>query len=395
MADYLNLAGRFHSTASDNVALESQEILDNALNKKQNVINTKVYNTAASIGYTECSTPGGTAAKEVLLSNFDINALNGGNIKIKFNEANTADSDVTLKIKATSSDSSAEDKHLYYSGQPVSNTNTWKAGETVDIYYDGTYYQANNVRGGVVELKDTLATPASASHEEGVTEYVVSSLKGTSTDSIDTLTLYGLKANIDDIRSATATTGMTLAGNSSNFNKFTVSTDELAVVGTCSTSATMTVTGTGISGTTTKTGTTCNWTANVSPNNAAVSLTYSIAYDRGSVRNRSLTVYYVYKISYGALAEYDASQLTEYNTATQDCHGTYSMNLDSTERKIYFRIPKTFMNTISLVRLYSDGNYSIVAGSFDSDLETTTHRIWVSTDTYTVTTAGARSFIVS
>ena len=40
MADYLNLAGRFHSTASDNVALESQEILDNALNKKQNVINT-------------------------------------------------------------------------------------------------------------------------------------------------------------------------------------------------------------------------------------------------------------------------------------------------------------------------------------------------------------------
>lgn len=395
MADYLNLAGRFHSTASDNVALESQEILDNTLNKKQNVINTKVYNTAASIGYTECSTPGETAAKVVLLSNFDINALNGGNIKIKFNEANTTDSDVTLKIKATSSDSSAEDKLLYYSGQPVSNTNTWKAGETVDIYYDGTYYQANNVRGGVVELKDTLATPASASHEEGVTEYVVSSLKGTSTDSIDTLTLYGLKANIDDIRSATATTGMTLAGNSSNFSKFTVSTDELAVVGTCSTSATMTVTGTGISGTTTKTGTTCNWTANVSPNNAAVSLTYSIAYDRGSVRNRSLTVYYVYKISYGALAEYDASQLTEYNTATQDCHMPYSMNLDSTERKIYFRIPKTFMNTISLVRLYSDGNYSIVAGSFDSDLETTTHRVWVSTDTYTVTTAGARSFIVS
>ena len=66
MADYLNLAGRFHSTASDNVALESQEILDNALNKKQNVINTKVYNTAASIGYTECSTPGETAAKVVL-----------------------------------------------------------------------------------------------------------------------------------------------------------------------------------------------------------------------------------------------------------------------------------------------------------------------------------------
>ena len=70
MADYLNLAGRFHSTASDNVALESQEILDNALNKKQNVINTKVYNVEASIGYTTCDTEAATAAKTVTMDRY-------------------------------------------------------------------------------------------------------------------------------------------------------------------------------------------------------------------------------------------------------------------------------------------------------------------------------------
>ncbi len=94
------------------------------------------------VGYFECNTAAATAAKTVTSDNYILPTIGGGSIKIKMTNANTAASGVTLKI------GSAEAKPLYYAGQAVSASNTWQAGETVEVYYDGTNYQANNVAGG-------------------------------------------------------------------------------------------------------------------------------------------------------------------------------------------------------------------------------------------------------
>ena len=47
---------------------------------------------------------------------------------------------VTLQINSTTA------KPLYYNGQQVSSTNTWDAGEILDIYFDGTNYQSISIK---------------------------------------------------------------------------------------------------------------------------------------------------------------------------------------------------------------------------------------------------------
>ena len=93
------------------------------------------------VGYYECATAAATAAKTVTASWFTLRA--GGSMKIKMTYANTAASGVTLNINSTGA------KSLYYDGAAVSASNTWEAGETIEVYYDGTSYYANNVAGGV------------------------------------------------------------------------------------------------------------------------------------------------------------------------------------------------------------------------------------------------------
>jgi hypothetical protein len=94
------------------------------------------------VGYYECATAAATAAKTVTASWFTLRV--GGSMKIKMTYANTAASGVTLNINSTGA------KPLYYDGSAVSASNTWKAGETVEVYYDGTNFYANNVAGGGV-----------------------------------------------------------------------------------------------------------------------------------------------------------------------------------------------------------------------------------------------------
>ena len=98
---------------------------------------------AASNGYYECSTAAGTAAKVAVGDNEALYSLQkGGSIKVKMTNANAAASGVTLKI------GSAAATPLYYNGQAVSASNTWEAGEVIEVYYDGTEYQASNAQGG-------------------------------------------------------------------------------------------------------------------------------------------------------------------------------------------------------------------------------------------------------
>lgn len=90
-------------------------------------------------GYYVCDTADATAEKEISATGYVLSV--GGSMKVKMTNANTADN-ATLNINSTGV------KALYYAGERASSINTWEAGETVEVYYDGTSYYANNVAGG-------------------------------------------------------------------------------------------------------------------------------------------------------------------------------------------------------------------------------------------------------
>ena len=91
------------------------------------------------VGYYVCDNSASTAAKAVVASGYQL-AI-GGCIKIKMTNANTANN-VTLNINSTGA------KALYYDGAQASSTNTWEAGEVLEVYYDGTQYQCASGGGG-------------------------------------------------------------------------------------------------------------------------------------------------------------------------------------------------------------------------------------------------------
>ena len=91
------------------------------------------------IGYYECDTAGNTAAKTVTAAGYVLPAT-GGSMKIKMANRNTA-ANATLNINSTGA------KPLYYNGQRAGVGNTWDTNEIIEVFYDGTNYQAHNVAG--------------------------------------------------------------------------------------------------------------------------------------------------------------------------------------------------------------------------------------------------------
>jgi len=94
---------------------------------------------SSTIGYFTCDTAAATAAKTISATGYILSI--GGSIKIKMANANTV-ANATLNINSTGA------KPLYYDGKRASADNSWEAGETVEVYYDGTNFYANNVAGG-------------------------------------------------------------------------------------------------------------------------------------------------------------------------------------------------------------------------------------------------------
>lgn len=145
MADIVkgNIGNALHSVAPDHIVTTSNEIFDESKQEYQDVINRQLESIS---GYYTCDTAGSTAAKTVVAANYVLTS--GGSIKIKMANKNTAASGVTLNINSTGA------KALLYAGQPVTDGNTWDAGEVVEVYYDPTYnsnaggFYANNVMGG-------------------------------------------------------------------------------------------------------------------------------------------------------------------------------------------------------------------------------------------------------
>lgn len=89
----------------------------------------------ASVGYYVCDTAAGTAAKTVSATGYTLAV--GGNMRIKMTNANTA-ANATLNINGTGA------KALYYDCEQASSMNSWVAGDTLEVYYDGDKYIANS-----------------------------------------------------------------------------------------------------------------------------------------------------------------------------------------------------------------------------------------------------------
>lgn len=95
-------------------------------------IKSKIDETLTNIGYYTCSTAAGTAAKTVTAPGYVLTS--GGCIRIKMTNTNTANN-ATLNINSTGA------KALYYNGAQASLSNSWEAGEVLEVYYDGTQFQ--------------------------------------------------------------------------------------------------------------------------------------------------------------------------------------------------------------------------------------------------------------
>ena len=126
--------------------------------------------TYANIGYFECNTAAATAEKTVTASGYMLTI--GGAFKIKMVNANTANN-VTLNINSQGA------KALYYQGERASATNSWDDNEVVEIYYDGTSYYANNVKGGsgsgVYDVSKEHPTSGPNSDGKFTLEYILNS----------------------------------------------------------------------------------------------------------------------------------------------------------------------------------------------------------------------------
>ena len=110
-------------------------------NNFDNDYKRKVDAAPLSVGYFECSTEAATSLKSVTAIGYALQ--NGGSIKIKMKNANSASSP-TLNINLTGS------KPLYYNGEIASASNTWEDGEVISVYYDNINerYCATNFQGG-------------------------------------------------------------------------------------------------------------------------------------------------------------------------------------------------------------------------------------------------------
>ena len=108
-----------------------------------------------TVGYYECSTPGSTAAKTITTDS-SVSLSTKILCKVKFVEKNTANN-TTMNINGTGA------KALYYNGVRAAANNSWYPNEVVDLYYDGTNYQAKS-------CADTLEYDVSLHQTHEITE---------------------------------------------------------------------------------------------------------------------------------------------------------------------------------------------------------------------------------
>ena len=89
----------------------------------------------AKNGYYEATISGGTIT--VNAPNYELSV--SGNLRIKMPAAGTTATTLTI--------GNATNIPIWYNGAAVSSDNTWKAGEIISVFYDGTRFMASNSQG--------------------------------------------------------------------------------------------------------------------------------------------------------------------------------------------------------------------------------------------------------
>jgi hypothetical protein len=97
--------------------------------------------------------------------------------------------------------------------------------------------------------------------------------------------------------------------------------------------------------------------------------------------NKSVTA--VYPIFYGAQEEFDAESLTQYATPTTAVARAYTVQLDSTRRKFYLRVPKQGVAQVRSVVMGSGSEASPVSGGIVAELGDENYNVWASDDGFT------------
>lgn len=119
-------------TGTDENAVMSQKAVTENLSTLQN--------QTSGVGYVSCNAAASIAAKTITITGLTT-LTTGIRLLVKMVNNNTAN-DATLNIN------SLGEKPLYYNNNRVSGSNTWEAGEVVEVYYDGTNFYSSNVLGG-------------------------------------------------------------------------------------------------------------------------------------------------------------------------------------------------------------------------------------------------------
>lgn len=133
------------------IANKTESWNGHTLGEVESHIKSRLNTDESIVGFYTCGTVAETATKVVAASNYVL--TDGGSIKIKFTYANSVASP-TLNINSTGA------KVIVYNGSVASATNTWKAGDVVEFYYDPTY---NSNVGAYIGIPTVVATPEEVS----------------------------------------------------------------------------------------------------------------------------------------------------------------------------------------------------------------------------------------
>lgn len=112
--------------------------VDRESRKRDAVIRSSIGNTE----YVVCETSGNIQQKAVTIRGFNLN--NKARFLVKMNDLNLA-TDAILRVD---SDSTSYSKPLFYNGKRARADNSWPDGAVLDIYYDGTNFQATDFKAG-------------------------------------------------------------------------------------------------------------------------------------------------------------------------------------------------------------------------------------------------------
>ena len=121
-------------TAATNATTEASEAAKLA---------TDAASKTSTVDYAVCTTAATIADKEINIAGFAL----GTHCRFLVKMSHIAETE-DVKLSVRSGDTLTEPKPLTFNGAPASVNNTWRAGDILDVYYDGSSFHATHYMGG-------------------------------------------------------------------------------------------------------------------------------------------------------------------------------------------------------------------------------------------------------